>query len=91
MQIIRKVHTDKVAILKVEPVQFIAGLFCVHHVFIDHESGAFGVARNTLADLTVTRITLSPVLRSRAYSRHMGIGRTVQAQICQKGRKALPV
>ena len=58
MQIIRTVHTDKIAILEVESVQFIASLFCVHHIFIDHKSGAFGVARNALADLTVTRITI---------------------------------
>ena len=54
------VRTDQVAILEIESVQFITSLFCIHDIFIYHKSGAFGIARNTLTDLTVMRVTVSP-------------------------------
>lgn len=44
-------HTDEIAILEVESVQFVAGLLGVHDIFVDNESGALGSVGNSLADL----------------------------------------
>ena len=44
-------HTDEISILEVEPVELIACLFGVVHVFIYDESSTLGVVRNALADL----------------------------------------
>lgn len=45
-------HTDKVAVLEIIPVQLVARLFCIHHVLIDDESGALGVGRDALSNLS---------------------------------------
>lgn len=45
------IRTDKIAILKVEAVEFVAGGFCVHDVLVNDEGGALGVVGNALADL----------------------------------------
>ena len=41
----------EVAALEVEAVEFVAGAFGVHDIFVDDEGGAFGVAGDALADL----------------------------------------
>ena len=46
------VEDYEVAILEVEAVQLVAGAFCVHDIFVDDESGAFGVCSNALANLS---------------------------------------
>ena len=53
-------HTDKVAVLKVVAVQLVARLLRIHHVFIDDEGGALGVARDALSNLTVYRSQRKP-------------------------------
>jgi hypothetical protein len=45
-------HTDKVTVLEIIPVQLVARLFCIHHVLIDDESGALGIGRNALSNLS---------------------------------------
>lgn len=45
------VHTNEIAILKVEAVQLIARLLCIHYVLIDHEGSALGIVCDSLADL----------------------------------------
>ena len=44
-------HTNKISILKIEAVQFVASLLGVHYVFIDNECGTLCVVGNSLADL----------------------------------------
>jgi len=46
-------HTDEIAILEVETVQFVAGLFCIHNIFVNNERGAFGVVGYALPYLPV--------------------------------------
>ena len=41
-------RTNKVPILKVESVQFVTSLFCVHDILIDYERGALAVIGYTL-------------------------------------------
>jgi hypothetical protein len=45
------VKNDQVAILKIEPVQFIARGLGVHDIFVDDECGALGVVCDSLTDL----------------------------------------
>lgn len=45
--------TDKVAILKVEPIQLIARGLRIHNIFVDDKCGALGVVCDALADLAV--------------------------------------
>lgn len=47
----RERRTDEVTILEVEAVELVARRLGVHYVFIDNESGAFGVVGDALADL----------------------------------------
>jgi hypothetical protein len=49
----KSIHTNKVTILKVESVEFVAGLLCVHHFLIDYKCSAFGVIGDSLTNLTV--------------------------------------
>lgn len=44
-------HTDEIAALEVETVQFVTGLLCIHDIFKDDERRALGVVGNSLADL----------------------------------------
>ena len=44
-------RTNEIAILKVEAVELVASLLRVHHIFIDYERSALGVAGNALTDL----------------------------------------
>jgi hypothetical protein len=44
--------TNEVTTLKVETVQFVASLFGIHDILVNHECRAFRVVRNTLTDLT---------------------------------------
>jgi len=46
-----QVRTDKVTVLEVETVELVAGLLCVHHILIDHESRSLGRVGNALAYL----------------------------------------
>lgn len=46
------VEDDEVAVLEVEAVEFVARALGVHHVFVDHEGRALGVACYALADLS---------------------------------------
>jgi hypothetical protein len=46
-------HTNEIAVLEVEAIEFVAGLLCIHYFFIDDERGAFGVTGYTLTDLAV--------------------------------------
>lgn len=48
-----RVRTDKVTVLEVEAVQLVAGLFCVHDVFIDNKGSALGVVGDALSHLAV--------------------------------------
>ena len=48
--------TNEVAALEVESVQFIARLLCIHDILEDYESGALGVAGNSLTDLTISEL-----------------------------------
>ena len=63
------VKNDQVAILKVEPVQFIARGLGVHDIFVDDECGALSVGRDALADLPV--VFVSPEPCDRSWSRDM--------------------
>jgi hypothetical protein len=45
-------QTDEISVLKVESIQFITGLLCVHDIFIDHKCGAFRGIVDSLADLS---------------------------------------
>ena len=45
------VEHNKIPVLEVEAVEFVAGALGVHDVFVDDEGGAFGVGRDALADL----------------------------------------
>jgi len=44
-------RTDEIAVLKVEPVQFIAGLLRVHDIFVNDKGSAFRGVGDSLADL----------------------------------------
>ena len=46
------VEDDEVAVLEVEAVEFVAGGFGVHDVFVDDEGGTLGIACYALSDLT---------------------------------------
>lgn len=59
------IENDEVAILEVEAVQFVAGTFCVHDIFVDDEGGALGVRGNALADLPVVGPESVGVLRDK--------------------------
>lgn len=50
--------TDKIAILKVEPVQFIARGLRIHNIFVDDKGCAFSVIGDALTDLT-KRVSVS--------------------------------
>ena len=41
----------QIPIHEIEPVEFIACLFCVYHVLVDHVGGTFGSVRASGADL----------------------------------------
>ena len=47
-------HTDKVAVLEVVTVQLVARRLRIHHVLIDDEGSALGIAGNALPDLAVS-------------------------------------
>jgi hypothetical protein len=60
-------HTDKVTVLEVVTVQLVARLLRIHHVLIDDEGGALGVARNALSNLTImSRVRMGGFGTSRA-------------------------
>lgn len=44
-------RTNEIAVLKVETVQFVAGLLRIHDIFVDHKSCTLGVAGNALSNL----------------------------------------
>jgi len=57
------IRTNQVSVLEVEAIELIACLFGVMNVLVDNECGSLGVIRNTLADLSVSEITLDRVLK----------------------------
>lgn len=50
-RMVERKPTDEVAVLEVEPVQLVAGLFRIRDVFIYHERSALGVCSDALAYL----------------------------------------
>ena len=58
--------TNKIPVLKVEAIQLIGRLFCIHHILINHESGTLGVVRDSLPDLSIISINLKSLAASRA-------------------------
>lgn len=52
--------TDEIAVLKVEAVQLVAGLLRIHDILVDNESGAFRVIGNSLANLSIVKVSGAP-------------------------------
>jgi hypothetical protein len=52
------VQNDQVAILKVEPVQFIARGLGVHDIFVDNERSSLGVVCDSLTNLADLLVSL---------------------------------
>jgi hypothetical protein len=51
--VVLSIRTNKIATLEVETVQFVAGLLCIHDIFIHDERRAFCVIGNALANLAM--------------------------------------
>jgi hypothetical protein len=58
MVVVLSIRTNKIATLEVETVQFVAGLLCIHDIFIHDERRAFCVIGNALANLAMYLISL---------------------------------
>ena len=61
----KKKHTDEISVLKVETVELVTGLLCIHHILIYNKSRAFRVVGDPLADLTVQSISNPYVILER--------------------------
>lgn len=57
------IQNNQVTVLEIEAVELVAGLFCIHYVFIDNEGCAFGVVGDALADLSVKKSASEVVKR----------------------------
>lgn len=62
-------HTNKVPVLKVESVQFVARLLGVHHFLIDDKGSTLGVVCDALADLPVI-LSVSMRVDANQMNRH---------------------
>ena len=54
-----KRHTNEVAVLKIESIQFITGLLRVHDILVDYKGRSFGIIRCTLPYLPSVPLTFS--------------------------------
>lgn len=59
------VRTNEVAALKVEAVEFVAGLLRIHYILIDHKCCSLGSVGDALSDLAVIRVSISILLCRR--------------------------
>lgn len=80
-------RTDKISVLKIETVQLVAGLLCVHDIFVHDEGGAFGIVGDSLTDLAGIRVS---VPHTCALSNGVENPRTARGRICRRGRIAPP-
>lgn len=80
-------HTDEVAVLEVEAVELVAGLLCIHHVFVDDERSALGVVGNALSHLAVQKQSQSSARYKVGFVATV-VMLTELGQTCRRARRA---
>lgn len=78
------VHTNKISVLEIEPVQLITCLFRVHDILVHDKSGSLGVVCNALTYLSVAKVNIPSSFRV------VKEPFTVQARTCQRDQRVLP-
>jgi hypothetical protein len=71
-------HTNKVTVLEVVTIQLVARLLRVHHVLIDDEGGALGIAGNALPNLAIFPCKQEASSCLCDHFEHTELGRTSQ-------------
>ena len=64
------VENDEVAVLEIEAVEFVAGLFGVYNILVDDECGALCVVGDALTDLTDSSLAQGRAESSKRSNAH---------------------